>query len=125
MNHLIKSVAAALSLFFVVVSALDRESPSIVFWFNRLLLLLFLLQILYDFSCNELKGIVDSWGRNQVRKIEPVLLKNLARYGYDIHDPTPEELAPFKAAQKGVPDRVAKEMGPEGVALLEAIRKTF
>jgi len=65
------------------------------------------------------------WGRNQVRKIEPVLLKNLARYGYDIHDPTPEELAPFKAAQKGVPDRVAKEMGPEGVALLEAIRKTF
>jgi TRAP-type C4-dicarboxylate transport system substrate-binding protein len=50
------------------------------------------------------------WGRNQVRKIEPVLLKNLKRYGYDI---------------KGVPDRVAKEMGPEGVALLKAIRQTF
>ncbi len=65
------------------------------------------------------------WGRTQVRKIEPVLLKNLKRYGYDIHDPSAEELAPFKAAQKGVPDRVAKEMGPEGVALLKAIRKTF
>jgi len=65
------------------------------------------------------------WGRNQVRKIEPVLLKNLKRYGYDIYDPSPEELVPFKAAQKGVPDRVAKEMGPEGVALLKAIRQTF
>jgi len=65
------------------------------------------------------------WGREQVRKIEPVLLKNLKRYGYEIHDPTPEELALFKAAQKDVPDRVAKEMGPEGVALLKAIRKTF
>jgi TRAP-type transport system periplasmic protein len=65
------------------------------------------------------------WGRAQVRKIEPVLLKNLARYGYDIYDPSREELAPFKAKQKGVPDRVAKEMGPEGVALLKAIRKTF
>lgn len=65
------------------------------------------------------------WGRAQVRKVEPVLLKNLARYGYDIHDPTPEELAPFKAKQEAVPDRVAKEMGPQGVALLKAIRKTM
>ena len=65
------------------------------------------------------------WGRGQVRKIEPVLLKNLKRYGYDIYDPTQEELAAFKTAQKGVADRVAKEMGPEGVALLEAIRQTF
>jgi TRAP-type C4-dicarboxylate transport system substrate-binding protein len=65
------------------------------------------------------------WGRDQVRKIEPVLLKNLKRYGYETYDPTPEELAPFKAAQKDLPDRIAKEMGPEGVALLKAIRKTF
>jgi TRAP-type C4-dicarboxylate transport system substrate-binding protein len=54
-----------------------------------------------------------------------VLLKNLKRYGYEIYEPTQEELAPFKAAQKDVPDRVAKEMGPAGVALLKAIRKTF
>jgi len=65
------------------------------------------------------------WGRDQVRSIEPVLLKNLTRYGYEIYDPTPEELEPFKVMQKGVPDRVAKEMGPDGVALLKAIRKTF
>ena len=65
------------------------------------------------------------WGRDQVRKIEPVLLKNLAKYGYDIHDPSPEELAAFKERQKGVPDRVAKEMGADGVALLKAIRKTM
>jgi len=65
------------------------------------------------------------WGRDQVRKVEPVLLKNLARYGYEIYDPTPEELAAFKAKQKGVPDRVAKEMGPAGVALLKAIRDTM
>ena len=65
------------------------------------------------------------WGRSQVRKVEPVLLNNLARYGYDIHDPSPKELAPFREKQKGVPDRVAKEMGPNGVALLKAIRKTM
>ncbi len=65
------------------------------------------------------------WGRDQVRKIEPVLLKNLARYGYDIYEPTPEELAAFKAKQKNVPDRVAKKMGAEGMALLKAIRATF
>jgi TRAP-type C4-dicarboxylate transport system substrate-binding protein len=65
------------------------------------------------------------WGRNQVRKIEPVLLKNLERYGYEIYEPSPEELAAFKEVQKSVPDRVAKEMGPESVALLEAIRSTF
>jgi len=66
-----------------------------------------------------------AWGRGQVRKVEPVLLKNLERYGYDIYDPSQEELEAFKAAQKGVADRVAKEMGPQGVALLEAIRQTF
>ena len=65
------------------------------------------------------------WGRDQVRKVEPVLLKNLARYGYDIHDPSPEELAAFKEKQKGVPDRVAKEIGADGVALLKAIRQTM
>lgn len=65
------------------------------------------------------------WGREQVRLVEPVLLKNLARYGYDIYEPTPEELAPFKAAQTKVPDRVAKEMGPSGVALLKELRKAM
>lgn len=64
-------------------------------------------------------------GRSQVRQMEPVLLKNLERYGYEIYQPSDEELARFKAAQKGVPDRIAKEMGPSGQALLKAIRSAF
>ena len=39
-----------------------------------------LLDVPYDLT---------TWGREQVRKMEPVLLKNLVRYGYDIHDPAP------------------------------------
>jgi TRAP-type C4-dicarboxylate transport system substrate-binding protein len=65
------------------------------------------------------------WGRQQVRQIEPVLLKNLAKYGYEIYEPSAEELAPFKAKQKGIPDKIAKEMGADGVKLLELIRKTL
>ena len=65
------------------------------------------------------------WGRNQVRIMDPVLIKNLARYGYDVYEPTEKELAAFKEVQKNVPDEVAKEIGPEGVALLKAIRKAM
>ena len=63
-----------------------------------------------------------TWGREQVRSMEPILLKNLERYGYEIHDPTPEERAVFKAMQKSVPDEIAKRMGPEAEALLKAVR---
>jgi TRAP-type C4-dicarboxylate transport system substrate-binding protein len=66
-----------------------------------------------------------TWGRKQVRQIEPVLLKNLANYGYEIYEPSAEELAAFKARQKGIPDKIAKEMGAEGVKLLEVIRSTM
>ncbi|KPK15197.1 MAG: hypothetical protein AMJ62_10160 [Myxococcales bacterium SG8_38] len=62
------------------------------------------------------------WGRKQVRIMEPVLLKNLERYGYDVYEPSAKELAPFKEVQKNVPDEIAKETGPAGVALLKAIR---
>ena len=65
------------------------------------------------------------WGRSQVRIMVPVLLKNLARYGYEVYEPTPKELAPFKEVQKNTPDKVAKEIGPSGVALLAAIRKAL
>ncbi len=65
------------------------------------------------------------WGREQVRLIEPVPLKNLARYGYDVYQPTPEELAASKEVTKNVADNVAKEIGPSGVALLKAIRKAL
>lgn len=65
------------------------------------------------------------WGREQVRIIEPVLIKNLARYGYDVYEPSKEELAAFKEVTSGVADKVAKEIGPSGVALLKAIRKAL
>ncbi|MGB5810397.1 MAG: TRAP transporter substrate-binding protein [Polyangiales bacterium] len=65
-----------------------------------------------------------TWGREQVRKMEPVLLKNLERYGYDIHEPTATERANFKAAEKGVPEKIAKETGAPGQALLKAVRAT-
>jgi len=65
------------------------------------------------------------WGRKQVRVMAPVLLKNLERYGYDVYDPSAEELAPFKEVQKNVPDKIAKETGPAGVALLKALRETM
>ena len=63
-----------------------------------------------------------TWGREQVRKMEPVLLKNLVRYGYDIHEPTEAELQKFKDKEKGVPDHVAKQVGPAGQKLLKAVR---
>jgi TRAP-type C4-dicarboxylate transport system substrate-binding protein len=63
-----------------------------------------------------------TWGRDQVRKMEPVLIKNLERYGYDIHEPTKDELAAFKAKEKGVPEDVAKQVGPSGQKLLKAVK---
>ncbi len=63
-----------------------------------------------------------TWGREQVRKMEPVLLKNLVRYGYEIHEPTKDELQKFKDKEKGVPESVAKETGPAGQKLLKSVR---
>ena len=63
-----------------------------------------------------------TWGREQVRKMEPVLLKNLVRYGYEIHEPTADELGKFQAKEKGVPEAVAKQVGPAGQKLLKAVR---
>ncbi len=66
-----------------------------------------------------------TWGREQVRLMEPVLLKNLTRYGYEIHEPTAAERAAFKAKEKGIPEKIAKETGPDGVALLNAVNKAL
>ena len=63
-----------------------------------------------------------TWGREQVRKMEPVLIKNLVRYGYDIHEPSSAELQKFKDKEKGVPESVAKQVGPAGQKLLKAVR---
>ena len=62
------------------------------------------------------------WGRQQVRQMEPVLLKNLERYGYRIHRPTPSERAAFRSRVDAVPEQVANQVGPEGRALLSAMK---
>ena len=54
--------------------------------------------------------------------MEPVLIKNLVRYGYDIHEPSKAELQKFKDKEKGVPESVAKQVGPSGQKLLKAVR---
>jgi TRAP-type C4-dicarboxylate transport system substrate-binding protein len=72
-----------------------------------------LLSVPYDLT---------TWGRDQVRKMEPVLQKNLVRYGYEIHDPSPAEIQKFKDKEKGVPEAVAKQTGPAGVKLLKAVQ---
>ncbi|MDH3202944.1 MAG: TRAP transporter substrate-binding protein DctP [Myxococcales bacterium] len=72
-----------------------------------------LLSIPYDLT---------TWGREQVRQMEPVLIKNLVRYGYDVHEPTAAERNAFKAKEKGIPEKIAKEVGPSGQALLKAVR---
>ena len=64
-------------------------------------------------------------GRTQVRKMEPVLMKNLKRYGYEVHTPTASERAAFKAKEKNVPDQVAKKVGADGQALLKAVRNAL
>jgi TRAP-type C4-dicarboxylate transport system substrate-binding protein len=63
-----------------------------------------------------------TWGRGQVRKMEPVLVKNLVRYGYEVHEPTAAELKAFQDKEKGVPEAVAKQVGPAGQKLLKAVR---
>ena len=63
-----------------------------------------------------------TWGREQVRKMEPVLQKNLVRYGYEIHEPNASELQKFKDKEKGVPEDIAKQVGPAGQKLLKAVR---
>ena len=59
-----------------------------------------LLNVPYDLT---------TWGREQVRKMEPVLIKNLVRYGYEVHEPTAAELQKFKDKEKGIPEDIAKQ----------------
>ena len=66
-------------------------------------------------------GIVQK-GRERIRSVEGISIKNLRRYGYDVYDPTPKERAEFEAKQAAVPDDVAERLGPKAKALLKAVR---
>lgn len=61
-------------------------------------------------------------GRNRIRSVEQISIKNLAKYGYEVYDPTPEERAAFEAKQAGSADKIAKRLGRKAQALLKAVR---
>ncbi|HEY8429858.1 MAG TPA: TRAP transporter substrate-binding protein [Sandaracinaceae bacterium] len=61
-------------------------------------------------------------GREQVRRMDPILIRNLERYGIQVHRPTAEERAAFAKLARPVQDRVAAQAGAQGRALLKALR---
>jgi TRAP-type C4-dicarboxylate transport system substrate-binding protein len=83
----------------------------------------------YDSLPADLQQVLDSIpesmvtsGREGVRQMEPILLRNLARRGIDVHEPTADERRAFAEAASGVPNKVAAKAGPHGRALLRALR---
>ena len=74
---------------------------------------------------NILRNVPDdlvAQGRRRIRGVEQVSIKSLAKYGYQVYEPTPEERAAFVAKQAGVPDEIARRLGPKAQALLKAVR---
>lgn len=61
-------------------------------------------------------------GRRSVRRMDPVLIRNLERYGIQVHTPSDEERAAFQQASSGVANRVASKTGAGGRSLLKALR---
>jgi len=61
-------------------------------------------------------------GREGVRRMDPILIRNLERHGIDVHTPSAAEIAPFKNKVKGIPARIAAKAGRGGQALLRAIQ---
>ena len=61
-------------------------------------------------------------GRQNVRRMDPVLIRNLERYGIQVHRPSAAERQAFATAARGVPDQVASKAGSGARALLRALR---
>ncbi len=61
-------------------------------------------------------------GRDQVRRMDPILIRNLERYGIEVHRPSAEERAAFAKIARPVQDSVAGRAGAQGRALLKALR---
>lgn len=61
--------------------------------------------------------------RQGVRRMEPILLRNLAEnHGVTVHRPSAEEKAAFARITSKVADKVAKKAGAKAVKLLKALR---
>ena len=61
-------------------------------------------------------------GREGVRRMEPILVRNLERFGIQVHEPTAQERQAFVQATRQVPNRVAAKAGGRGRQLLRALR---
>ncbi len=61
-------------------------------------------------------------GRDQVRRMDPILIQNLQRYGITVHRPSSSERAAFATLGRPVQDAVAGRAGAQGRALLRALR---
>jgi len=61
-------------------------------------------------------------GRSQVRRMDPILIRNLKRYGIEVHRPSSAERAAFAKIGRPVQSQVAQRAGAQGQALLRALR---
>ena len=65
---------------------------------------------------------VTQQGRRNVRRMDPILIQNLERYGIDVHTPSADERRAFAQASRSVANQVAKKGGASARQLLQAIR---
>ncbi len=61
-------------------------------------------------------------GRTSVRQMDPILIRNLERYGIQVHRPSAAEKAAFAQATRSVPDAVARGAGAKARNLLNVLR---
>ena len=61
-------------------------------------------------------------GRQAVRAMDPVLVRNLSRARVEVHTPSEAELAPFREATRGVAAAVARRAGAGANELLRALQ---
>lgn len=61
-------------------------------------------------------------GRAQVRAMDPILIRNLERFGIDVHRPSASERAAFAKIGRPVQQATARRGGSQGRALLKALR---
>ena len=61
-------------------------------------------------------------GRDQVRRMDPILIRNLQRYGIEVHRPSAAERAAFAKIGRPVQAATAGRAGAQGRALLRALQ---
>ena len=61
-------------------------------------------------------------GRRNVRRMDPILIRNLGNAGITVHEPSASERQAFAQVARNVPNQVAAKVGGQGRALLKAIQ---